>query len=173
MKKFFLALMVLSISFSALGLNPPRDHTPTGHSIIICDDFEQALTITTGFDQASTIYAYNDHQVMIMYDFGNVECFSPDQSTKAKPMLVDFERRTWQPPGELYELFVTAELANQPILTSEMQQNSIAILYVTDQLSDLQPENLYNYTKYKRTDKLSEATFWNHVLFRSDRSQYV
>ena len=171
MKKFigFLALLVLCIRISAMGLDPPRDHTPTGYSIIICDDVDQA----TGFDQACTIYAYDDHQVMIMYDFGNVECFSPDQNAEAKPMLVDFERRTWQPPGELYELFVTVYLANQPTLTGEMQKNNIAILHYKDLLSGLQNDFSYNYAKYKRTDKLSEATFWNHTLFRCDRARHV
>lgn len=177
MKKFigFLALMVLSISFSAMGLDPPRNHPPNGHEIVICNAVDQALTITTGFDQASTINAYNDHQVMIMYDFGNVECFSPDQSTEAKPIpiLVYFERRTWQPPGVLYEFGIKTESVYSCTPTGEIQQNSIAILLIRDQLLGLQLENLYSYTKYKRTNKLSEAIVWNHTLFRCDRSRYV
>lgn len=141
MKKFigFLALMVLSISFSAMGLDPPRNHPPNGHEIVICNAVDQATTITTLEDQVS---------------FFNAE-------------------RTWQPPGVLYELGVETESVYPYTPTGEMQQNSIAILYVTDQLSDLQPENLYSYTKYKRTDKLSEATFWNYTLFRCDRTRHV
>ena len=72
MKKFigFLALMLLCISFSAMGLDPPRDHTPTGHSIVICDDVEQA-TITTLEDQVKCFNAERSWQPPgILYELG-------------------------------------------------------------------------------------------------------
>ena len=50
MKKFigFLALLVLCISFSAMGLDPPRDHTPPGYEIAI-SDAEEITTIAAVF----------------------------------------------------------------------------------------------------------------------------
>ena len=74
MKKFigFLALMVLCISFSAMGLHPPRDHTPPGYEIAISDSRE----ITT----IAAVFVFEDVTVVadegpwqppgVLYEFG-------------------------------------------------------------------------------------------------------
>ena len=174
MKKFigFLALMVLSISFSAMGLDPPRDHTThQGYEIVISDAFELP-SVTYVMDYQATdfdVMVLTDQPPGLFYEFGYItEAVQP-------PTLCSnaIKQRPWEPPGILYEFGIQIESVFPSTLTDEMQQNSLAILYVTDQLSELPPENIHNNTKYKRTDKLSEATFWNYVLFRSDRSQYV